>query len=323
MRDPVTLTTNPPAPHAVVARAVMLCGPADRLPGEPSAAETKLARKNSLGLEFALRYPEAAGLIADEKARQSAFDLVMAETSEMLANGGIPHIYIKFRKLYQYYDSNVDVVVRGRDWQRAVSMLELAGYRGHVMFKEPDKIMFSRPGSKVSVHLHPGVTWNGVPYFEEGDLWANTFPSRSGAWLEMNDDYDYLINIAHNVFENYEVSLGDILYFREFLRRGAPDARELERIAAVNGWRQGFRWLDSQVRGLVNAWDAAERTNQVPPALLAYPYRISAPALASAFVERIARNVRWRRIRPALREAYAYPAFYALKLRHDLPFLSR
>ncbi len=191
------------------------------------------------------------------------------------------------------------------------------------MFKEPDKIMFSRAGSPVSVHLHPGVTWNGVSYFGEDELWSHACPSAEGAWLEMTGEYDYLINLAHNVFENYEISLGDMLYFRRFLQKNSLEVHRLEAVAAANGWRLGFRQMQAQVNALDKAWDEAIRTGAIPASLLTYPYRISGPALARAFCERIARNVGQRNFRPALREAYAYPAFYALKRRHDLPFLAR
>lgn len=313
--------------HARVAAAVMLGLPVDTPTAQPGAVEVKLARKNSVGLEFASHYPAASDLLGEEQGRFDAFQQAMLDTSALLAARGIPHIYIKFRKLYRYYDSNVDVVVRREQWQAAIAALEAAGYSGNVMFKEPDKIMFSRSGSTVSIHLHPGVTWNGVPYFGEDELWSHAFPSAEGAWLEMTGEYDYLINLAHNVFENYEISLGDMLYFRRFLQKNSLEVHKLEAVAAANGWRLGFRQLQAQVAALVKAWDEASneavQTGTLPASLLAYPYQISGPALARAFWERIARNVGGGKIRPALREAYAYPAFYALKRRHDLPFLSR
>ena len=110
----------------------------------------------------------------------------------------------------------------------------------------------------------------------------------------------------------------DIAYIRNSLETGI-----LEAIAAANGWRLGFQQLQGQVNALVRAWDDAAETGVLPLSLLDYPYHISMPMLARAFGERIARNIVGRRFRPALREAYAYPAFYALKRRHDLPFLSR
>jgi hypothetical protein len=309
--------------HARVASAVMSGESVEGLCGEPSATEMKLARKQSVGLEFVSHYPAARAPLEEETGRQVAFRRAMHETSVLLASCGIPHIYIKFRKLYRYYDSNVDVIVAHEHWQPAIAALEAEGYAGHVMFKEPDKIMFSRQGAAVSAHLHPGVTWNGVPYFDLGELWSHSSPAAGESWLELSDEYDYLINLAHNVFENYEISLGDMLYFRNFLREHSLDTSRLEAVAAANGWRLGFRQLQAQVVALVEAWERTLQTGQVPPSLLAYPYRISMPALARAFGERIASNVAARRLRLALREAYAYPAFYVLKRRHDLPFLAR
>lgn len=291
--------------------------------GQPSAAEIKIARKNSVGLEFIAHYPKALALTQEENSRLVAFRDAMQETSKLLASHEIPHIYIKFRKLYRYYDSNVDVIVTKEKWQSAIAALQADGYLGHVMFKEPDKIMFSRLGQSVSVHLHPGVTWNGVPYLDEDVLWRDASPSPDGAWLELSENYDLLINLAHNVFENYEISIGDMLYFRRFLRGRSIDEERLRAVAAENGWHAGLLHVLSQVKTLVRAWDLAEQSGHIPSFLLAYPYGIPVLSLARAFAERVAHNVASRHFRRALREVYAYPAFYALMRRHDILPLSR
>jgi hypothetical protein len=307
--------------HETVARSVMY---QRRDPGgSPGENALKIARKNSLGLEFAQYFPEEADMLAQERERFDQFEQALAETSSLLDRYGIPHIYIKFRKHYHYYDSNVDVVVRPREWRGAIAALNQEGYAGNVMFKEPDKIMFSRPDRRVSVHLHPGVTWNGVPYFNEEALWENSRPSGDYPAREMNDTYDYLINLAHNVFENYEVSLGDVLYFQRHLQTCTLDASEMEQIAAANGWQYGFRQAYAQVIELTRAWELARQQKPIPPGLLTYPYQISMPVLARAYYERIASNLAGRRFGPAFREVYAYPSFYMLKRRHDLPFFNR
>lgn len=310
-------------PRIRVAASVMLQSDAEDLSIQPGAAEMKLARKNAVGLEFISHFPSSIALIEEEQSRLAAFRRTMQQTSSLLADHDIPHIYIKFRKLYHYYDSNVDVIVAMADWRSAVAALQAEGYNGNVMFKEPDKIMFSRAGQSVSVHLHPGVTWNGVPYFDIDDLWSHSYPSSDGPWRELTDDYDYLINLAHNVFENYEISLGDMLYFRRFLRGNSLDEKRLESVATVNGWRRGFQQIHAQVKNLTTAWDQAERDGHLPQPLLSYPYDIPFTSLVGSFGERIAHNVFSNRYKLALREVYAYPSFYLLNRRHDLKFLSR
>jgi hypothetical protein len=303
-----------------VARAVML---GQNGPGEPDAVELEIARRNAVGLELLSHYPAAQEMSEQEETRQRDFQETMRETSALLAAQGIPHIYIKFRKLYRYYDSNVDVIVARAHWRAAIEALQGRGYCGHVMFKEPDKIMFSRSQAAVSVHLHPGVTWNGVPYFGQDDLWRHSSPAAEGAWLELSAEYDFLVNLAHNVFENYEISLGDTLYFQRFLQNDHLDGGRLERIAAGNGWRLGFLRIQAMVESLLEAWADAGQTGAVPTGLLRYPYRIGVPTLWTAFRERVASNLAGNRVRFALREVYAYPLFWALQRRHDLPFFSR
>jgi len=304
-----------------VARMVMFSVPENIISGQPGEKEIKIARKNHLGLEFISHYPEAATFQTQEREKYNAFQLALQETSALFEMHGIPHIYIKFRKHYLYYDSNVDVIVRKDQWAHTISILKENGYSGHVMFKEPDKIMFSKPGIPVSIHLHPGVTWNGVPYFSSDNLWRNSDPSSNFTAREMTFEYDFLINIAHNLFENYDISLGDTLYFKRMLQLHSYDAERLEHVAAENGWLYGFQQVFGLVTELVETWEAAEQSSHIPEKLLIYPYRISKAVLVYAYSQRIAWNIAESRFGPALREIYAYPSFYALKRRHDLPFL--
>jgi len=311
-------------PCEYVARMVMFGMPTEEIPGSPGTQELKIARKNNLGLEFVIHFSGAPELAKQEMQRLEDFQNTMQNMTALFACHHIEHIWIKFRKLYLYYDSNVDVIVPQNQWGVAIQLLQNEGYHGHIMFKEPDKLMFSKSGSKVSIHLHPGVTWNGVPYFSAQELWQNSqLSSLYPGGRELTDQYDFLVNLAHNVFENYEISLGDALYFKRFLRSRNVDYGELEKIASKNGWRYGFRKIYAQVLTLVKNWEVAERTQSIPENLLAYPYRIPAPILGKAFCERIASNLTEKHYRAALREIYAYPAFYALNRRHALEIFSR
>jgi hypothetical protein len=288
--------------------------------GAPSELEVETARDAAVGLEFLERFPQTGELLAVERAKADRFAAAMQECSTLLAGRGIDHLYIKFRKLYRYYDSNADVIVRPERWAETVQLLEDRGYAPFVMFKEPDKIMFDKPG-EVSIHLHPGVTWNGVSYFDTASLWQRSTVSPDGPWRELDPTHDFLVNLAHNVFENYVVSLGDVLFFARFLGAHPLDEEEAERIAVANGWGYGFRMAYAQVRTLLGAWAEADASGQYPSWLADHPYRIPLTELVPTYAERIRHQLRAGRYRTAGREIYAYPAFYALMRRHDLPFL--
>ena len=291
-------------------------------PGQPPELELDIARKNAVGLEYAARFPEAIDVLRAERDRAEQFVHTMHATSDLLNRNDIHHIYIKYRKLYQYYDSNADVVVpRGR-WSDTVQLLEGEGYTPHVMFKEPDKIMFDKPGH-VSVHLHPGVTWNGVSYFSTESLWDESLESTDGPWRELCRKHDFLVNLAHNIFENYVISLGDVLYFRRFMEAGPVDSAEAEQVAVENGWGFGFRRGYAQVLALVGAWADVDRSGMPPRWLIEFPYRIPLSMLAPTYGQRLVHQVARKEYHDAAREVYAYPTFYALKRRHDLPWLKR
>jgi hypothetical protein len=306
-----------------IVRKVILNQTGEVSPAQPDEREWKVARKNHVGLEWIIHYSSAPELQAQEWERYHRFQIALEETSDLFHKKAIPHIYIKFRKHYHYYDSNVDLLVEREQWRQAIALLEEDGYSGHVMFKEPDKIMFSKSERTVSVHLHPGVTWNGVRYFDAQDLWENSRPSTEYPAQEMNESYDFLINLAHNIFENYEISLGDILYFQRHLQSFPLDFGQMEEVAARNGWRYGYQQSLAQVIQIIKAWDEAKESGKIPATLLDFPYPIGLPVLVGAFSERISNNLAGRRFGPALREVYAYPSFYALKRRHELPILNR
>jgi hypothetical protein len=289
----------------------------------PTQLEMSVARKNGVGLEYASHFPNAAAILTEEKGWLADFLGTLEETSESFQAAEIPHILIKHKRQYRYYDSNVDVVVSRCDWNRAVQLLHSCGYSGNVMFKEPDKIMFDRPAKRISVHLHPGVTWNGVPYVSTESLWSNSRAHGNGFRRELSDEFELLVNVGHILFENYEVTLGELLYCSRDLQEREIDVGRLACIARANNWGWGFQQLFDQVKSLANNWNIAAGAAVVPRQLLNYPYQLSPTVLARTYARRIVNNARDGHLRRALREVYAYPTFYALKRRHDLPGLRR
>jgi hypothetical protein len=308
-----------PVPSARARVALVVMGRLVPNPSEsPSHREMSIARKNGVGFEYADHFPNAAAIQSAENDRLTAFLSTLEKTSESFQAAKIPHILIKHRRRYRYYDSNVDVVVLRGDWNRAIDLLHARGYAGNVMFKEPDKIMFNHPAKRASVHLHPGVTWNGVPYISTECLWRNAHPQRNDFRRELSDEFEFLVSVGHLLFENYEITLGDLLSFSRDLQTGAIDVARLSAIARANRWEWGFRQVYEQVATLVEKWNDIPDDADVRGHLLSYPYQIPPAVLARTYSRRIVGNARdgnWRR---ALREIYAYPAFYALKRRHDL-----
>ena len=304
----------PEATRTALARTVML---GDRPPAATLGLALELARANGVGLELARYLPDGPAL-REAPARGARVRRRIEEASALLGAEGIEHIVFKCERHYRYYASNVVVIVRPADRPRALHALYTAGYRGNVMFKEPDKVMLSLPGDPTSVHLHVGVTWNGVPYFDDDALWRRStadplLPGR----FRLDGDDELAVNLAHNLFENYEVSLGDALYFRRALGT-APGPTGLDLHARPNGWLGGLGAALEHARSLAEAWASAEQTGLVAPRLVDFPYRLPRATLARAYGERINANLRAGHLRRAAREVYAYPTFYALWWRHDL-----
>lgn len=246
----------------------------------------------------------------------------VAELDQLLTRPRASHLFIKTVRAYPFADSNIDVVCETeKDWQRAFALAIEQGRRATYSYHEPDKVMFrlARDGREIKPawHLHRTVSWNGVPYLENAELFTQRRQVEyADTSLPVPDAaHAIAINAGHALFENFVIPLGE-LYDTVELSREVSDWNPLFAAARRQGWEAGLRGYLELVRTAAERLDfphAIPVNGGVAPMALRFPLTIPISLQLKSFFSRIGHNVRRRHWRIALRELYAYPLFYVIE----------
>ena len=132
-------------------------------------------------------------------------------------------------------------------------------------------------------------------------------------------EHDILIHAAHTVFENFQITLGEFYDASERVK-ATIDWKYVYQQAENNGWLFGLKLFLS---ALTVYADLVKKPCVLPedldpwPRKLRFPIRYPMIFQLWAFSERIFFNLRHGRLSAAVRECYAYPAFYLIeKFKH-------
>jgi thymidylate kinase len=242
----------------------------------------------------------ATALRAEEEsfARQRAeFELVRRAWAEE----GITAMFIKAAGMlpsFPHTSDNLDVYILPAKEDMARRLLRRLGYVELRNIEEPHKYLFKRFrfGEEVcAVHLHLRLEWS-VSFLHEGQAWERRRPAPDDAGFCVPSLEDaLLITLAHALYENKCLKLGDVLRVHACLRRGALDWAYIWGTVRSKGWEAGLAFA-------LLAHDKLERVLYAAPAL---------PAEQREQAERALRGI-WRR--PAL-EHLAMPARFPLPVR--------
>lgn len=298
-----------------------------------------LAKKNQVQFHFFKNlvelFPDLPELIdLHFKKVEKDFNIFWQTTYsilEILHRHDIYPLVIKTVKEYDYYDSNLDLVFQKEDWHKAIKIIENQGYLPSKSFKEPDKLMYRKFVNQKQVypgiHFHKAITWNGVGYLENKILWSRKQEisiNGTRVWIPSIED-DFLINCAHIIFENYELTLGDFFHLSGIVQQEDLDWQYVMESSQKNGWNLA---LHSVLKHFSRFFNLIFHKSPFSPQLCAdleirpadpeKAFRISFPArlpikdLGLAFSQRILRNFQRRNYKWAVMEIGAYPAFFMI-----------
>lgn len=242
----------------------------------------------------------ATALHAEEEsfARQRAeFELVR----QAWAGEGISAMFIKAAGLppsFPHTSDNLDVFIPPAKEDMARRLLRQLGYVELRNIEEPHKYLFKRFrfGEEVcAVHLHLRLEWS-VSFLHEERVWERRRPAPDDAGFFIPSPEDaLLITLAHALYENKCLKLGDVLRVSACLGQGALDWEYTWGTARSKGWEAGLAFA-------LLAHDKLERELYAVPAL---------PAEQRQRAERALHGI-WQR--PA-REHLAGPAQFPLPVR--------
>jgi hypothetical protein len=170
---------------------------------------------------------------------------------------------------------------------------------------------------KPAWHFHRGVTWNGVPYLGNAELFeSRQRVEHEGLSLEVpSPEHAVMIYAGHALFENYVIPLGE-LYDVSVFSQEVQNWEAIYALARQNGWEGALKGYICLARGLSKRFGIENALPDLGVSRLrsgSLPYRVPWGLETKAFHGRISHNLRARQFRRAFRELYAYPAFFALE----------
>ncbi len=143
---------------------------------------------------------------------------------------------------FPYTSDNFDILVRPADCDGARKDLLDLGYVELRNVEEPQKWLFrlfAGGDSPSAIHLHTRVGW-GQGFMIEPEIWRRRRISEDDRWTWVPGTEDsLLINIAHAVFENKELTLHDLMKVRYAVELGV-DWEYIYFVAVQRGWVNGL-----------------------------------------------------------------------------------
>jgi len=194
------------------------------------------------GVHALLDSPEFVAVVTDDRDRYRGPHAEYVEVASIWSRAGIPCICFKSAGIapsFPYTSDNVDLLVHPHHIDEARRVLLGLHYIELRNAEEPDKWLFRRfrAGESVSaIHLHARVGWD-EGFMLEPDLWKHTRQSADDpmTWVPGPEDA-VLINLAHGLIENKNLSLHDLLKVRYILRGGPINWDSIDRVARERGW---------------------------------------------------------------------------------------
>lgn len=282
-------------------------GPPAALPGpRVLRAALELARRNDADGPFirahADRLPEETAAL-DRAVHAYRQNLGIA--CRLLAAAGVVPILIKATPWDDLTYSNFDLVVGDDGWEASVAALAPWVVRTSRYPLERATKLLLYPPSGPAVHLHRSVAWFDVPAIGTAALRSRAVRAADEACLLPHPIDALRIQLAHAVFQNQALSLGELLAIRPLL---VPAILGSSRVAAVReGWVRGY---DEATR---TALDAVERLERLEPFPL--PARLPVGGALAAGVEHAVHLARSGRPLVALRELALRGPLVAAKQR--------
>jgi thymidylate kinase len=219
-------------------------------------------------------------LLEEERAACARQRCAYVEAAGALNAAGIPTVLFKTGGSYPYTSSNVDVLVPAGTMAQAVTVLEGIGFHEMVHYWEPNKRLLRRfcgAECEVMVHLHEKVAWIVLAFLDMPALWSRTRTTCDPAVTHVAPEDLVAALLAHAVYENNKVRLGDVWKVRQAVSEPGFDWGEVVRIAAGRSWLPGL--------ALARYWfGTAERAAFGDSRLLDPAWREGLPALPAAEV---------------------------------------
>lgn len=254
-----------------------------------------------------------AGLRAEARDRQSRWTSNLDEVAAILRAAHVEAVLIKSglegrrqpdsQPIPASEYGDIDLVVGGDGWPRAVRALRSWGQVEPVSWLEPHKLHL-RPPCGPAVHLHRDAEWFGIRAVDFNVLREASRPMENGLLLP-SCEAGIVLLMGHAIFQTLRLGLADIVELRRL--SGLVPQADAPRLAGECGWGRAFRFAMSRAKVAMTALDAGDVS--VLPASLAGLHSLIDGWRHAAYLARTGSAA------GALREAVLRPCLLAAKSR--------
>ena len=162
-------------------------------------------------------------LICNSKESSHYYDFYKVVKNELLSaiellnSYGVQTLFIKSSKILPLDSDNFDVLVHVDQMQLADQVLKRNGFSVVKCADEPYKVLYRKTKNGkdyLALHLHTKIAWYGVEFLKAEDIWKKYLVKNiEGTNIGfISPEHHVLVTLAHALFENASMKLGDIMY---------------------------------------------------------------------------------------------------------------
>jgi len=285
----------------------------------------ELAEKNDIIVPFMSKFPEYK--YEEYKGEYQAFWNKASELTGILKKNDLEMIVIKSKRDYRFYDGDLNILVKNSQIENILNILESEGYTNHTPFPdlgkflfEPYKIWLEPDDNGFPLHLHRMISWHGIEYipFEEVKKNADNKMIEGHNLKIPSYKYETLIMIAHSLFENYHLTLGEFYHLESAFTK--LDVKEIFELSKKFGLTEAFNYVYEKVYRIHNTlfendfvtnFSINSRWEKI--ADLEFPYKFEIKELSKIWNKRAKYHLKDYDLKSYIREKWRHPSYLFFK----------
>jgi len=213
-------------------------------------------------------------------------------------------LLIKCIRTYPYFDKNVDVIVPKGKWKEFVKLVTGSKWYMPSMASRLDQLLIERGKLKfpshgehfMMIHLYKFVSWryqsdmellrdngtdpelNQISKFE-ANMFSEDVSSKNDSWFyHPNRVSELVVQAAHVVFENYRITLGEVINF-QILKRDKEAWDNACELSKEYGCYKALIYIDQLSQNILSDIENLKPSD--------FPYRMKYSDLSECFQERV------------------------------------
>jgi len=238
---------------------------------------------------------------------------LVGQCSELCGRYGIKSFFMKSFLNYPFIDGDLDIVIVD-EHDRFISLLTNQGFkwkRNLSDIREPLKRMYVFPETKISLHVHREVSWNGVVALDKFAVYKHCLEyDFNGIRVKIpsyNDEF--LIAAAHFIFENYYFKIGDFIYLKYLIDKNL-DWRIIWQQAEKYNYSKGLQLFIDYLHAFSQKYNLRIDQIQWRKRYIIkngpFPYYIPYCLLIPVYLEKIVKDMASTRFKTLPRQLFTY-----------------